>query len=96
MIKEGLFTIDGNTDKAKPYDGATFVNPIIMYLENNSLNEARAGIDKKQFVHFYDELTGSGGIIKTAGFAITNDRMRNSVFYRHMMHNMTNKVWKDY
>ena len=95
-IKEGLFTIDGNTDEAKPYDGATYVNPIIMYLENNSLNEARAGIDKKQFVHFYDELTGSGGIIKTAGFAITNDRMRNAVFYRDMMYNMTNRVWKDY
>lgn len=95
-IKEGLFTIDGNTDSAKPYDGATYVNPITMYLENNSLNEARAGIDKKQFVHFYDELTGSGGIIKTAGFALTNDRMRNSLFYRNMMYNMTNRVWKDY
>lgn len=95
-IKEGLFTVDGNTDSAKPYDGATYVNPITMYLENNSLNEAKAGIDKKQFVHFYDEMTGSGGIIKTAGFAVTNDRMRNSIFYRDMMHNMTNKVWKDY
>lgn len=95
-IKEDLFTIDGQTNDAKPFDGATFVNPIIMYLENNSLNEARAGIDKKQFVHYYDELTGSGGIIKTAGFAITNDRMRNSVFYRDMMKNMTNRVWKDY
>jgi hypothetical protein len=67
-----------------------------MYLENNSLNEARAGIDKKQFVHYYDELTGSGGIIKTAGFALTNDRMRNAIFYRDMMENMTNRVWKDY
>ena len=95
-IKEDLFTIDGNTNDAKPFDGATFVNPFIMYLENNSLNEARAGIDKKQFVHYYDELTGTGGIIKTAGFALTNDRIRNSVFYRHMMKNMTNKVWKDY
>lgn len=95
-IKEDLFTIDGQTNDAKPFDGATFVNPIIMYLENNSLNEARAGIDKKQFVHFYDELTGSGGIIKTAGFALTNDRMRNSVFYRDMMKNMTNRKWQTY
>ena len=94
-IKEDLFTIDGQTNDAKPYDGATFVNPFIVYLENNSLNEARAGIDKKQFVHYYDELTGTGGIIKTAGFAVTNDRMRNSLFYRNMMQNMTNKVWKD-
>ena len=94
-IKEDLFTIDGQTNRAKPYDGATFVNPFVVYLENNSLNESRAGIDKKQFVHYYDELTGSGGIIKTAGFAVTNDRMRNSIFYRNMMHNMTNKVWLD-
>lgn len=94
-IKEDLFTIDGQTNDAKPYDGATFVNPFIVYLENNSLNESRAGIDKKQFVHYYDELTGTGGIIKTAGFAVTNDRMRNSLFYRDMMRNMTDKVWKD-
>lgn len=95
-IKEGLFTVDGNTDSSKPYDGATYVNPIIMYLENNSLNEARAGIDKKQFVHFYDEMTGTGGIIKTAGFALTNNRMREDIFYRDMMKNMTDRVWKDY
>ena len=76
-INQGLFTIDGNTNEAKPYDGATFVNPIIMYLENNSLNEARAGIDKKQFVHFYDEMTGSGGIIKTAGRRFCRSSGRN-------------------
>lgn len=95
-IREDVFTIDGNTDSSKPFDGATFVNPYIVYLENNSLNEARAGVDKKQFVHYYDELTGSGGIIKTAGFAVTNDRMRNSLFYRYMNKNMTNKIWRDY
>lgn len=92
-IVEGLFTIDGNTNKAKPYDGATFVNPIIMYLENNSLNESRAGIHKKQFVHFYDEMTGTGGIIKTAGFALTNNFIRSSIFYRDMMQNMTDRKW---
>lgn len=95
-IKQALFTVDGNTNSAKPYDGATFVNPFIVYLENYSLNEARAGIDKKQFVHFYDELTGSGGIIKTAGFGVTNDRMRNSLFYRDLMRNMTYRKWKDH
>jgi hypothetical protein len=93
-IEQALFTVDGNTNKAKPYDGATFVNPFVVYLENKSLNEARAGIDKKQFVHFYDELTGSGGIIKTAGFGVTNDRMRNSLFYRDLMYNMTSRKWK--
>ena len=93
-IKQNLFTVDGYTNDAKPYDGATFVNPFIVYLENHSLNEARAGIDKKQFVHYYDELTGTGGIIKTAGFGVTNDRMRNSEFYRDIMKNMTSRKWR--
>ena len=94
-IEQDLFTVDGNTNAAKPYDGATFVNPFIVYLENNSLNEARAGIDKKQFVHFYDEMTGTGGIIKTAGFGLTNDRMRDSEFYRDLMYNMTSRKWRN-
>ena len=64
-------------DGVKPYDGATFANPFIVLLENNSLDDA-VGIDKKPFVHFYNVATASGGIIKTASFGLTNDRIRNS------------------
>jgi hypothetical protein len=60
-----------------PHDGATFVDPFLIDLENNSLGGARAGIIKKPFVHFYDETIGNGGIIKTAGFGITNASMKN-------------------
>lgn len=78
----------------KPYDGATFVNPFTVYLENNSLGGAKAGFDKKQFVHFKNGPTGTGGIIKTAGFGITNDRMRRSPNgWRKMMEQMTNRIW---
>ena len=86
-------TILGLNNKIKPFDGATFVNPFVVILENNSLGGARAGITKKQFVHFKNERTGTGGIIKTAGFGLTNDWIRNSPFLERMMRKMTNHVW---
>lgn len=86
-------TILGLDNDIKPFDGATFVNPFVVILENNSLGGARAGITKKQFVHFKNERTGTGGIIKTAGFGLTNDWIRNSPFLERMMRKMTNHVW---
>ena len=76
-----VYNHQGDSQRAKPFDGATFVNPFIVYLENFSLKGDKAGIDKKQFIHFYDALTGTGGIIKTAGFGLTNDRIRSDKFY---------------
>lgn len=93
-IFEDVFTVDGNSDTMKPFDGATYVNPIVVYLENKSLNESRAGIDKKQFIHFYDEKTGTGGVIKTAGFGLTNLNIKNSLFYRKMVKKMMDIRWK--
>lgn len=93
-VKDTLYNVSGTVDsKVKPYDGATFVNPFLVYLENISLGAAKAGITKKQFVHFYNERTGTGGIIKTAGFGITNDLLRNSKQLQIMMQNMTDRVW---
>ena len=89
-----VYTMSGDMkDNADSFDGATFVNPWVIEWENNSLNGARAGIDKKPFVHFYDERTRTGGIIKTAGFGVTNDRVRNDKFYRNMIFNMTHRPW---
>lgn len=90
-----VYTISGDSGEHAPLDGATFVNPFVVIWENNSLGDSKAGIDKKQFVHYYDEETGTGGIIKTAGFGLTNDRIRRYQFYRDMMYNMTSKRWKD-
>ncbi len=86
-------TIMGLLNDIKPFDGATFVNPFVVLLENFALGGARAGISKKQFVHFKNERTGGGGIIKTAGFGLTNDWIRNSPFLQKMMQKMTNHVW---
>lgn len=94
-IKAPVYTVSGDRGNHAPFDGATFVNPFVVIWENNSLEGDKAGIDKKQFVHYYDEATGTGGIIKTAGFGLTNDRMRRYKFYRDMMHNMTNRAWKN-
>lgn len=85
--------ITGKNHRIKPFDGATFVNPFIVYLENYSLGGASAGISKKQFVHFKNESTGTGGMIKTAGFGLTNDWIRNSPFLETMMKKMTNHIW---
>lgn len=94
-IEAPVYTISGDRGNHKPFDGATYGNPFIVNLENNSLNGDRAGIDKKPFVHFYNNETGTGGIIKTAVFGLTNDRIRRYQFYRDMMHNMTNYTWKN-
>ena len=87
--------ITGTENHIAPFDGATFVNPFIVYLENNSLCGAKAGISKKQFVHAKDARTGTGIIIKTAGFGLTNDWVRNSPFLGRMMKKMTNHIWLD-
>lgn len=92
-IEDELGTIIGLVNTVKPFDGATFVNPFVVILENNSLGGAKAGITKKQFVHFKSHTTGSGGIIKTAGFGLTNDWIRNSPFLQIMMKKMTNHIW---
>ena len=94
-VTDELYNIMGITDDGvSPYDGATFVNPFIVYLENYSLGGAKAGVNKKQFVHYYDERTGNGGIIKTAGFGLTNLLISDSPQMRIMMHNMTGRKWR--
>lgn len=85
-----------NNVKIKPHDGATFVNPFINYLENYSLGGDKAGFDKKQFVHYYMPEIGMAGIIKTAGFTITNDRIRRSPDgWGKLMFKMTNQKWRN-
>lgn len=80
-------------DGIKPFDGATFVNPIVVILENMSLGGDKAGVDKKQFVHFWDTRTATGGIIKTAGFGNTNSKMRNSNFWKIHHLKTSSKFW---
>ena len=89
-----LYNIAGKTDKTKPFDGSTIVNPFIVYLENNSLGPQRVGVTKKQFVHYYHPSLATGGDIKTAGFGMTNDWIRNSQFLQIAMRKMTSGKWR--
>lgn len=89
-------------DGIKPFDGATFVEPSQVWLENNSLKADVAGVDKKTFAHFYDARTGTGGIIKTACFGLTNARIKSSAyigngglkFYKLMAQRMMDYHWE--
>lgn len=74
----------GDTTTTKPWDGATFVSPAQAYLENNSLGTQKL-VWLKTIYSFYDASTGTGGIIKTAGFGLTNDWIRNSTLYQIMV-----------
>ena len=101
-IKAAAYNIQGMEELGiKPFDGATYVEPSQVWLENNSLKADVAGVDKKTFAHFYDARTGTGGIIKTACFGITNARIRASAyvgntgmqFYKIMSKLMMDHVW---
>ena len=88
-----VYNITGDIDEVSPTDGGMFVNPFIVYLENNSLKGERVGINKKQFCHAYSAKTGTQIIIKTAGFGITNETMRMSKFDQALMRKMTKRAW---
>ena len=78
----------------KPFDGASFYNITMNYLDNNSLGGDAMGVDKKPFAHHLGEKSGIGFILKTAGFALTNDRIRNSEkFYENLNKQMLNIPW---
>lgn len=76
--RDDVFNISGNKDMAKPWDGSMFVNGVTSYLENNSLDDAHGGVTKKEFAHGKHIGTGTGIIIKTAGYPMTNAALRNS------------------
>lgn len=78
--RDSVITYGGIYKKGgtKPYDGATFYNMFMNVLDNNSLGADAMGLDKKPFAHALDAQTGIGLIIKTAGFVINNQRIRES------------------
>lgn len=88
-------TINGILNKIKPFDGATYVHPATVILENNSLGGSKGGDVTKPFIHFKDPVTGTGGIIKTAGFGLTNNWMRDSLVLQNMFYKMSNHKWYD-
>jgi hypothetical protein len=94
-IRTDLYNVMGDLylEGHAPLDGGMFVNAWMSELENNSLAGEKVGLDKKQFGTFYSELYGAGGIVKTAGFAATNARMRRSKAWQNLQRNMTSRPW---
>lgn len=87
------YNSQGIITDVKPMDGSTYVDPFTVVLENNSLEGAKVGITKKIFVHAYNEHTGTGVIIKTACFGLTNDLARCSASTQVKIKNMTDRPW---
>lgn len=90
-----LYNVMGDLYKEghKPLDGGMMVSAFVPDLENNSLAGEKAGLDKKQFGTFFSELYGAGGIVKTAGFAGTNARMRRQKAWQNIQKAMSSKPW---
>ena len=92
-IDAALYNVMGELNVHTPLDGGMLVNAFLPDLENASLGGEAAGTDKKHFGTFYLEKYGAGGITKTAGFAATNERMRNSEAWRIVQYNMSHRTW---
>mgnify|MGYP006991733103 CR=1 FL=1 len=63
------------------------VVPLVKKLDKRT-NTERYTISKKQFIHDYKANSGSGIIVKTAGFPITNGRMRDSLMLQRLNRKM--------
>lgn len=72
-------TIGGIKDKVKPFDGATYVEAITNYLINSTSDKPENTTDKPLLTGFLPK-SGSGLVIKTAGFANSNLNMRRSIW----------------
>ena len=92
-IDAALYNVMGELNVHTPLDGGMLVNSFLPDIENASLGGEAAGTDKKHFGTFYLEKYGAGGITKTAGFAATNERMRNSEAWRIVQYNMSHRKW---
>ena len=91
--KDFSFNFVGESGTDKPFDGASFYNILMNYLDNNSLGGDAMGVDKKPFAHYQGVKSGIGFILKTAGFAHTNDRIRNSKFDARLNKQMNDLKW---
>lgn len=92
-----LYNPMGQLHSHTPLDGCTIIDPFITILENNSLGGEAAGTDKKNYAVIYMEKYGVTATEKTASFAVTNERMRNSEWWRNVGENMCDRPWiKEY
>lgn len=77
--RDSYITYKGDYSKSgiKADDGATYYNMCMDILDNNSLGADAMGTTKKPFCHAYDSQTGTAVIIKTAGYVVNNQSIRD-------------------
>ena len=76
-IKEGVSNYFGAISSVSSHDGASYLSPTATVLLNKSLYGDSASYVLKPFIHMQDHRTGSGVIVKTASFGLTNQTMRS-------------------
>ena len=76
-IKEEVSNYFGATSTVSSHDGMSVLSPTATIMFNNSLCGDSASYVLKPFIHYQDFRTGSGAIIKTAAFGLTNQTMRS-------------------
>lgn len=95
-ISEFKSSYAGSNKNVSTHDGGAFMHPLSLYWWNNSMNDNKSkGYILKPFIHFYDESTMTGGIIKSAAFALTNDTIRSSKTDLNMAKKFMDNIWTD-
>lgn len=95
-IEENKSSYIGNNKKISPHDGATFFSPLTYYWWNGSMADTVSkGFNLKPFIHFYNPRTMTAGIIKTAGFPITNNFLRQGPNVMNMARRFLANEWRD-
>lgn len=94
------FNFLGTAKYVDVQDGSGWANPFIAILENNSLNDAKAGEDKKPIGHSMNPMYLSELELKYALMDIYNERMRDSekpdgvgLRWKNILKKMTDNQW---
>ena len=89
----------GKEDSIDAHDGSAWVDPFTSILENNSLEDSRAGEVKKPIWDINEYKVGGRRLVKYASNTITNRIMLNSLNSSISMYKifkkMTNMQWKN-
>lgn len=94
------YNFSGVTSKVDVQDGSGWANPFIAVLENYSLNDAKAGEDKKPIGHSMNPMYLSELELKYALMDIYNERVRDSgkpdntgLRWKNILKKMTDRQW---
>lgn len=94
------FNFSGVAKDVDVQDGSGWANPFIAILENYSLNDAKAGEDKKPIGHSMNSMYLSELELKYALMDIYNERIRDSekpdgvgLRWKNMLKKMTDRQW---